>query len=132
METRRDIEAQALDWLVRLDSESLPDSERARFDAWIAENASHHVAFLRAEAAWKRADRLKRLRPLDGAVDEDLLEPAPPAMRSRLRSPVWLSLAAAACVAILGVAVWMAVQSYGWHTYDTAVGSTERTVPVSD
>ena len=131
METRSDIEAQALDWLIRMDGGGLSAGERAQFDVWIAASESHHVAFLRAEAAWKRADRLRKLRPLDGEIDENLLDPSQGAVANRgarPRFPVWKSLSAAACLATVGVVVWFVVQSQGWQTYDTAVGSTERVV----
>lgn len=131
METRRDIEAQALDWLIRMDGASLSEGERAQFETWLAASASHHVAFLRAEAAWRRADRLRKLRPLDGEIDENLLDPNPRPAASRFarsRARLWQSLSAAASLAILAVVLWFVVQSQGWETYDTAVGSTERVV----
>ncbi len=36
----------------------------------------HRAAFLRLSVAWRRADELKKLAPLSGVVDPDLLDPA--------------------------------------------------------
>src|ERR1700761_456442 len=75
-----DIEAEAAQWLIRLEDDQSAET-RAAFDAWVAEDPRNHAAFLRLEKTWTRADALHRLRPLDGQVDEQVLEkfgvPAP-------------------------------------------------------
>jgi transmembrane sensor len=77
MSTASDFEAQAATWLVRRESSDFSDQEKQAFDAWLQADARHQAAYVRLEAAWRRADRLNRLRPLDGAVDEDLLARSP-------------------------------------------------------
>jgi transmembrane sensor len=72
-----DIEAQAAAWLVRREAPSFADEEAAQFEAWASADPRHRAAFVRLEAAWRRADRLRGLRPLDGTVDEDLLARSP-------------------------------------------------------
>jgi transmembrane sensor len=69
------IEQQAAEWVTRIDLRGTPE-EWAALDAWLAASPRHRAAFLRLSVAWRRADELKKLAPLDGAVDEDLLEPS--------------------------------------------------------
>ncbi len=52
-------------------------AEQAEFDAWMDADPRARAAYVRLELAWKRADGLRRLRPLDGDVDADLLEHSP-------------------------------------------------------
>lgn len=54
-------ERQAADWLCRRDGAGWSELDQAALDAWIGESSAHAVAFLRLEAAWKRAGRLKAL-----------------------------------------------------------------------
>jgi transmembrane sensor len=77
MSTASDFEAQAATWLIRRESPDFSEQDKQAFDAWLQADARHQAAYVRLEAAWKRADRLTRLRPLDGAVDEDLLARSP-------------------------------------------------------
>jgi transmembrane sensor len=77
MTTAQEFEAQAATWLVKRDGGALSASEQAQFDAWLAADPRAHAAYVRLELAWKRADGLRRLRPLDGGVDEDLLAHSP-------------------------------------------------------
>src|SRR5687767_8009985 len=77
MTTASEIEAQAAAWLVRRDGGALSAEEQAEFDAWTAADARARAAFLRLERGWQRADGLKRLRPLDGSADPDLLASSP-------------------------------------------------------
>jgi len=77
MSTASDFEAQAATWLVRRESSDFSEQEKQAFDAWLQADARHQAAYVRLEAAWRRADRLNKLRPLDGAVDEDLLARSP-------------------------------------------------------
>jgi transmembrane sensor len=77
MTTAPEIEAQAAAWLVKRDGGGLSDSEQAEFDAWMSADPRARAVFVRLELAWRRADGLKRLRPLDGDIDEDLLARSP-------------------------------------------------------
>jgi transmembrane sensor len=76
MTTAPEIEAQAAAWLVKRDS-GLSDTDQAEFDAWMGADPRARAVYVRLELAWKRADGLKRLRPLDGGVEEDLLARSP-------------------------------------------------------
>ena len=77
MSTASDIEEQAAAWLVRREAPDFTAQEREAFEAWLAADSRHRAAYVRLESAWRRADRLSRLRPLDGHVDEDLLAHSP-------------------------------------------------------
>ena len=77
MTTAPEFEAQAAAWLVKRDAGGLSASEQLEFDAWVEADPRARAAYVRLELAWKRADGLRRLRPLDGDIDEDLLAHSP-------------------------------------------------------
>jgi transmembrane sensor len=68
------IEQKAAEWVTRIDLRGTPE-EWAALDVWLAASPRHRAAFLRLSVAWRRADALRKLAPLSGAVDEDLLDP---------------------------------------------------------
>jgi len=58
-----DIEAVAAEWIAaRSDTASWNDAESAKLEAWLAESATHEVAYLRLLSLWNSADRLAVLR----------------------------------------------------------------------
>ena len=67
-----EIEQQAAEWVARIDLRGTPE-EWTALDAWLNTSPRHRAAFLRLSVAWRRADELKKLAPLSGAVDPDLL-----------------------------------------------------------
>ena len=77
MNTPIDLEAQAAAWLVRREASTFSAADQAEFEAWANADPRHRATFVRLEAAWRRADRLRGLKPLDGTVDEDLLARSP-------------------------------------------------------
>src|SRR5690348_11357979 len=77
MSIASEFEAQAAAWLVRREDASFSAADQAAFEAWMAADPRHRASYVRLENAWRRADRLNRLRPLDGKVDEDLLARSP-------------------------------------------------------
>lgn len=146
-----ELEAKAAAWLVRREAPDFSPEEQALLDSWLVASPRHASAFLRLEAAWRRADRLNRLRPLDGRVDADLLSgpsilkipqypartsttsedaPARPAPEqaappARPKIAYWATAAAIALVA-LGAALWTAIERPGWQTYTTGLGGVEH------
>ncbi len=56
----------AAQWIARRDSANWSDADRQDFDAWLASSHAHVVAYLRAEEAWRRSDKLVALRGSDG------------------------------------------------------------------
>lgn len=55
------IDRTAAAWLARRDAGGWTPADQAALDAWLQEATAHRVAFLRLDAAWRRADRLKAL-----------------------------------------------------------------------
>lgn len=125
----QDIEAEAANWLIRLEGKSSPET-RSDFDAWLAADPRNHASFIRLEKTWSRADILRKLRPLDGAVDEEVLDkfgihtPLPDIPKQR-KTP-WLAIAASVLVVTLSAAIWMFVARSGWQVYATEFGGFQR------
>jgi ferric-dicitrate binding protein FerR (iron transport regulator) len=67
-----ELDIEAVNWLVRSESSGCTAEERTRLEAWLA-SPRHRAAYLRMRAAWSQADQLRRLQPLDGSVNPDLL-----------------------------------------------------------
>lgn len=59
MTDHREIERAASIWLARRDAGGWSDRQQTALDAWLAESTAHRVAFLRLQAAWEEAARLK-------------------------------------------------------------------------
>lgn len=55
------IEELAGQWLARRDSSDWSERDEAEFQTWLEQSTAHMVAFVRLEAAWKHAKRLKAL-----------------------------------------------------------------------
>jgi transmembrane sensor len=133
MATAQDIESTASEWLVRLETASSEEIQ-AEFARWLESDPRHKAVYLRLERGWRRADRLKNLRPLDGAINENVLEtfpqgqeqlPAdePPAVSRR--TP-WIAAAAALAIVAIGPIMWFVGSHMGWQTYKTQLGGLER------
>lgn len=61
MDSSIQIEERAARWLAQRDSGEWSESDEAAFNAWLGQSTLHVVAFVRLEAAWKHAKRLKAL-----------------------------------------------------------------------
>ncbi|MEJ0037784.1 MAG: FecR domain-containing protein [Gammaproteobacteria bacterium] len=61
MESSKQIEEAASEWLLRRDSESWSDEDQVQLTAWLHAATANRVAFLRLEMAWDEANRLKAL-----------------------------------------------------------------------
>lgn len=55
------IEERAAGWLAKRDSGSWSGADQAELEAWLRTATAHRIAFVRLEAAWWHADRLKAL-----------------------------------------------------------------------
>jgi ferric-dicitrate binding protein FerR (iron transport regulator) len=60
-------------WLIRMVDGTPSIDDRKQYTQWMASNARHRAVYRRLETAWRRADRLQWLRPLDGSVNDSLL-----------------------------------------------------------
>lgn len=61
MDSSIQIEGQAAQWLAKRDSGEWSESDEAAFNVWLEQSTLHVVAFVRLEAAWTEAKRLKAL-----------------------------------------------------------------------
>lgn len=114
------IELHASRWLASRDAGAVTPEQTEEFNRWLEADIRHRVAYLRLEASWQRADRLRDLKPLDRGVDADLLaEPV------RRRWP--LALAASLLVSLIAGA-WLYQQHFSWQQYQTRIGGFSRIV----
>jgi transmembrane sensor len=112
-----DIDAQAAEWAVRVDAGAMDQAGRDALDAWLAADARHRGAFLRAQAG---------LRLLDHGRVVSAVLPVPSRSRSRLAVPParlvqgagW-ALAAAGVVAV----AWLLSP---FHDFRTDTGEQRR------
>jgi len=138
-----DIEGLAAEWLIRLEDDPSATT-RIAFNEWLAADPRHHAAFVRLQKTWSRADALRRLRPLDGNVDENVLDkferpainlepesaaetpraPETPAQPTRRR--MFFGIAAAFVLVTAGALTWLAVSRGQWQTYRTEFGGFQR------
>lgn len=61
MDSSIQIEERAAQWLAKRDGGEWSDRDEDAFNAWLEQSTLHVVAFVRLEAAWKQAKRLKAL-----------------------------------------------------------------------
>jgi transmembrane sensor len=127
-----DIESDAADWLIRLEGDASPQT-RADFEAWLASDPRHKATFIRLQKTWNYVDIVQRLRPLDGTIDEQVIdkfglparlpEATTPQPRNRTRL---LAAAASILLVAVGGVVWLLLERSGWQTYHTEFGGFQR------
>jgi transmembrane sensor len=142
MSNYRHIEKTAAAWLSRRDRGDWSQDAQAGLDEWLRTATAHRVVFLRLEAAWQHADRLKALKsgatvgqiPPQGAwsdspgsastVDDEVTP------RTRRRSQWTLGLAASLMLCAVGGVIWYVAAPRGGE-FRTVVGGVEG-VPLND
>src|SRR6266699_4042299 len=55
------VEELASRWFARRHSGAWTEADQATFDAWLEERPAHRIAYIRLDAAWNEAARLKAL-----------------------------------------------------------------------
>jgi transmembrane sensor len=137
-----DIEAAAAAWFERREWSDWDAVSEEALKAWLSESTAHRVAFVRLEAAWERAERLRALaagvppgrvpaRASFGFVQETSAIPqseAPPITSGAAHDNGWWSgrlkgaIGASSLAAVLALGVWY--QSVArWQVYGTPVGT---------
>jgi transmembrane sensor len=107
MDKARDLDEQAADWVAARDGEHWSAAREQELQAWQARSTAHRVAWLRAESAWQRADRLQVLRTNAPLADgETWLARTGRWLRGTGRAG-WASAGALASVAVIGLAAWL-------------------------
>ena len=92
----------------------------------------NRAAYVRLEKTWRHADVMRKLRPLDGEVDENIIDKfgEPGAIIVTPRRKPWLPwLAAAASLLIVvtaGTYGWVSYSRAGWQAYKTEQGGFQR------
>lgn len=61
MSAARDVQAQAIDWLIRFDDPDWSESDEAQLNEWLDASMAHKAAFWRAKQGWRAADRIASL-----------------------------------------------------------------------
>lgn len=127
----------AAEWLARREGDHWDAAQAAALEAWLSERTAHRVAFLRMQAAWDEAARLKALAPAQSAAPgPDVLvlapRPRPAPATPRPRRAAWRAAGLAALL-VLGVAAGQAWWRSGIERadYRTVLGRLD-TVTLSD
>jgi transmembrane sensor len=118
MNRREEVEAEAADWLARVDRGLAPEEEVA-FAHWKAAATEHRIVFLQLRAAWQRIDRTVALRPAQPA--------------RRLPPKRWLAAAAAVAVLVIGAGfgIRYGVRQMAVQRFETAIGA-QRSLKLAD
>jgi transmembrane sensor len=123
MSAAHDIQSKAASYLVRRDGEAWTSDDQVELDTWLQEDLKHHLAWVRLQGAWSRADRLSSLR-----------SPAGPAVSHYRRPQPWArwGAIAAGVILVLSAGVGGAYRlANGPRIYSTELGGRE-VVPLSD
>ena len=118
MSERMRIEAEAADWLARVDR-GLDGEGAVAFEFWKAASTDHRVTFIRLQAVWQRADRLAAMRRP--------YEAAPPRR-------LWPRAAAIAAILVLCTGFglgYLEMRKSADQPFETAVG-TRRSLDLAD
>src|SRR5262249_4719032 len=68
-----DIEQLASEWIIRSEADNFTPASGAEMERWL-QDSRNRVTYIRIKEAWRRAERVRGTRPLDGTVDPDLLK----------------------------------------------------------
>jgi transmembrane sensor len=115
------IEDRAAAWVSRLDKGAMAPAARGELDAWLAEDARHRGAFLRAEAAWKNLDR----------IGFALGDEPDMSLRNEWISRRGLLAAGGGAAALVATAAAVVFVLAGRHQIQTPLGEIRR-VPLGD
>jgi transmembrane sensor len=75
------IEEIAAGWLARRDGDGWSAADQAAMTEWLDASMAHRVAYIRLEAAWQRA---RRLKAIDAGIRSGEVPPPVPTVGTRL------------------------------------------------
>jgi len=104
-------------WIERRDRDDWGDADQAALDNWVAQSPAHLVAFLRADNAWKRADRLTALKA--GPAD---VRPSNASASHRRIPAAFRNAALLAAICLLGATASAYLMQPSEDVYATPVG----------
>jgi transmembrane sensor len=113
----------ASEWLERRDRADWNEADQAELDAWLAASHANLIAYWRVHDAWRRAERLVALRPLESDSTARV-------SGARLRS-VLVRVAVAVTIVALGVGASLFLTGSREQIYKTPVGG-RQTVTLAD
>jgi transmembrane sensor len=129
-----DIEQRASEWIIRSEGGNLTEEMRAELERWL-QDPRNRVTFLRIKEAWRRANRIRSTRPLDGNVDPDLLKHNDLTLgqddTNRESASEWpfrvaTGAALSLIIYLLCLAAWFVLDRSGWISYTTSIGGYEH------
>ena len=120
MSDARQVKAAAAQWFERRNFWSWTAENEAEFADWLNASLAHRAAYVRVEAAWKRAERLTVMKSSLHPQAERAPQPARP-------SRFWFfgAAAAAAIVAAVGATALWPKPAPDTQTYTTMIGGRE-------
>jgi transmembrane sensor len=119
------IDEVAARWAVRLTAAPLNAEEQGELDLWLAADARHRGALLRARAAWLDLDRLSALRGRGASVTFDQ-----PPIAVQTASRRWFVAASLATLGLAGLGSWW-IRRRDSEEYVSEIGEVRR-VTLSD
>ena len=141
MRNANDLEHKASQWLILSESPDFTPDQRQALEAWLEDDLKNRIAFARVSTTWRRAGRLKDIRPLHGADNPDLLRdrhllPSLPRFAAAAQSAptagrrifgLAATIAGVVIVAIgLAASAGVSYATSGWEHYSTGVGGYEH------
>jgi transmembrane sensor len=120
----RDVRARAAEWLERRVSEDWSDKDQAELDIWLAQSATHKVAYMRVSAAWNRADRIVVLQKAP-------FRPASAVPRKGILPASFRIAAALIVLSAIGIGAAKYLSMPDGTTYATGVGG-HKTITLAD
>lgn len=117
-ESAQSVREAAAEWHDRRERDGWSKEDQAALEAWLAQSLAHRIAFLRVDAAWRRADRLSALK--SGRRGR----------RFAGLAQIWPVTIRMAAAAVVVVAVGFAAASFlgekkTLQTYSTTIGGRE-------
>jgi transmembrane sensor len=129
-----DIEQRASEWVIRSEGGNFTQEMRTELERWL-QDPRNRVNFLRIKEAWRRANRIRTTRPLDGNIDPDLLkhhnltlgqDDTNSGPGSEWPFRIATGAALTLIIYLLCLAAWMVVERADWISYTTSIGGYEH------